>query len=198
MDRPTTEELFEQSIEDAIANGGRNSSAALLRYASGILRGELPLSPALAQWFTEAIERIGNDESADVAFGTKRRKGSKPIRSGEQDAISILDRVNAARAEGYPTKENRNSPSCFHVAAESLGLSEDIVRKRYYDWEVVDEIVFEVPPALFEHQEHKHHPKPLTQPEVDALALAVKALSPPDQEAIVATLEVIAKREGSR
>lgn len=146
---PPAQDPRERYIREAIRLGGRANSFDLLALvahsmaahamaARGMV-GADPPSPALAQWFTAAVNAIAAGKTADEAFGLKRRQGRDPIAHRAEDVerdLRILDAVAAARAEGYPTSANAERESCFDVAARQLKLSEKTVRSKYYEWEV--------------------------------------------------------------
>lgn len=133
---------LEDSIRLAIEKGGRINGVDLLDVVANVLAGRLPHSPALAEWFRAAVDAIGHGESADIAFGTKRKQGpdSLAVRNANLDRDGqILNLVDDARRNGYPTSANTEKPSCFDLVSEQMGLPEKTVRSVYYDWETVIE-----------------------------------------------------------
>lgn len=134
------DDFREDGIRKAIEIGGRVNGASLLNLAAAILRGDATPSPALAEWFDTAVGAIFDGASADEACGVKRKQGPDPIASKGQNIdrdSRILDLVDAARRDGYPTSPNAQKASCFEVVAEQMGLSEKTVRTVYYNWETV-------------------------------------------------------------
>jgi hypothetical protein len=134
------DDFREDGIRKAVEIGGRVNGASLLNLAAAILRGKATPSPALADWFTSAVDAIFDGASADVAFDVRRKQGPDPIATVDRNLARdgrILDLVNAARRDGYLTGGNRERPSCFELVAEQLGLPEKTVRTVYYEWETV-------------------------------------------------------------
>lgn len=142
----TKDSYLEEPIREAIAQGGRVNAVDLLHTAALIVRGELPPSPALADWLDQGIQRIFAGEKADVAFGTGRKPGRHDPLASRDKPLAIRAAVDAARAKGLKTQESRDLPSCFAKVADEIGSDEDRVRKAYYGWDTVEDVKFPRPP----------------------------------------------------
>ena len=149
---PETRDIYlEEPIREAIAQGGRVNAVGLLLKAALIVRGELPPSPALADWLDQGIQRIVAGEKADVAFGTGRKPGRYDPLASWDKPLAIRAAVDAARAEGFITQSSRDRPSCFAKVADENSSDEDRVRKAYYAWETLEDIEFPRPSDWPEH-----------------------------------------------
>lgn len=142
---PAPDDLLEASIREASAIGGRVNAVDLLAINSLIARGALPPSPALGEWLAKGVQAILDGATEGTAFGTRRRQGRHDPLASRDHSLAILQRVNAARAQGFKTQPRGPHPSCFEVVAEELGCDEATVRKAYYEWETVDDIQFPRP-----------------------------------------------------
>jgi hypothetical protein len=142
----TRDSYLEEPIRETIAKGGRVNAVDLLHTAALIVRGELPPSPALADWLDQGIQRIFAGEKADVAFGTGRKPGRHDPLASRDKPLAIKAAVDEARAKGFMTQASPARPSCFEEVADEAGCEESQVRKPYYTWETLENIEFPRPP----------------------------------------------------
>ncbi|MCF7993842.1 MAG: hypothetical protein K9L88_03255 [Chromatiaceae bacterium] len=172
---PDTQELFEQSRAEAIEIGGRENGVDLLHHVALILNGDLPLSPVLADWFSQAVDRIGNGEDAGAVFGTKSKRGPDPLASRQERLArdqDILERLEAAQRDGLNTSCSSCRESMFERVARETGHSAATVRDAHYAWETVEH--FEFPPPSPEDIERAH--QPLSEGEQDAARQIIAAM----------------------
>lgn len=174
-DAPDTQELFEQSRAEAIEIGGRENGVDLLHHIALILKGDLPLSPVLADWFRQAVDRIGNGEDAGAVFGTKSKPGPDPLASRPERlarVTEVLPRLEAAQRDGLNTSRNRDRETMFERVARETGHSDSTVKGDFYDWETVEH--FEFPPPSPEDIERAN--QPMSEAEKDALRETIAAM----------------------